>query len=64
MDLIYSDLRNCKIFDNMVVKGYLLLLMDFKNGGDIVIINVINVDVDKIVSDNFIYVFIEFDIIK
>ncbi len=64
VDLIYSDLRNRKTFDNMAAKGYPLLPMDFKNGGDIATINATNVDADKIASDNPIYASIEPDITK
>ncbi|WP_305870289.1 CagY family CD-EC repeat-containing protein, partial [Helicobacter pylori] len=64
VDLIYSDLRNRKTFDNMAAKGYPLLPMDFKNGGDIATINTTNVDADKIASDNPIYASIEPDITK
>ncbi len=64
VDLIYSDLRNRKTFDNMAAKGYPLLPMDFKNGGDIATINATNVDSDKIASDNPIYASIEPDITK
>uniref|UniRef100_UPI000AD8B430 CagY family CD-EC repeat-containing protein n=1 Tax=Helicobacter pylori TaxID=210 RepID=UPI000AD8B430 len=64
VDLIYSDLRNRKTFDNMAAKGYPLLPMDFKNGGDIATINATNVDADKIASDNPIYASIEPDIAK
>ncbi len=64
VDRIYSDLRNRKTFDNMAAKGYPLLPMDFKNGGDIATINATNVDADKIASDNPIYASIEPDITK
>ncbi len=64
VDLIYSELRNRKTFDNMAAKGYPLLPMDFKNGGDIATINATNVDADKIASDNPIYASIEPDITK
>uniref|UniRef100_UPI002FCD9078 CagY family CD-EC repeat-containing protein n=1 Tax=Helicobacter pylori TaxID=210 RepID=UPI002FCD9078 len=64
VDQIYSDLRNRKTFDNMAAKGYPLLPMDFKNGGDIATINATNVDADKIASDNPIYASIEPDITK
>ncbi len=64
VDLIYSDLRNRKTFDNMAAKGYPLLPMDFKNGGDIATINATNIDADKIASDNPIYASIEPDITK
>ncbi|MCG3025485.1 CagY family CD-EC repeat-containing protein [Helicobacter pylori] len=64
VDLIYSDLRNRKTFDNMAAKGYPLLPMDFKNGGDIATINATNVDADKIASDNPIYASIEPDVTK
>ncbi|WP_441740948.1 CagY family CD-EC repeat-containing protein, partial [Helicobacter pylori] len=64
VDLIYSDLRNRKTFDNMAAKGYPLLPMDFKNGGDIATINATNVDADKIASDNPVYASIEPDITK
>ncbi|MCQ2728352.1 cag pathogenicity island protein [Helicobacter pylori] len=64
VDRIYSDLRSRKTFDNMAAKGYPLLPMDFKNGGDIATINATNVDADKIASDNPIYASIEPDITK
>ncbi len=64
VDLIYSELRNRKTFDNMAAKGYPLLPMGFKNGGDIATINATNVDADKIASDNPIYASIEPDITK
>ncbi len=64
VDLLYSELRNRKTFDNMAAKGYPLLPMDFKNGGDIATINAANVDADKIASDNPVYASIEPDITK